>query len=183
MKKMYKPLMGIALLFVLGAAWFLHYMMGDSRGHVTEMAADALVDAAKTAASWTEDRTEYKISIHTLMGQGRPGAAVGSTLVVQATLSTRGAERRAAICASLPKVRDAINVLLADRFAQALERDRPVPDAELDSYDGRLKAALNRAIEEGIVEHVALSTHTALNNRDAGCTSPKAQKDGTTAGH
>jgi hypothetical protein len=169
MNKFTVMILVLVAVFGGGALGLMRYMSGEGQGRTTEIAANAIVDAANAAARWTEDRTEHSVSVVNVMGQARGQGGLTGPVVVHTMIVTRGGSRLSNLCASLPRVRDAINVLLADRVGQALRTGATLGPKDLAPYKERLRAVLNRTADEESVESVTFALRSAYDVRESGC--------------
>ena len=142
----------LALLFGVGGFGFSKYMSADDQGRTTEVATQAIVDVANAAARWAADRSDYTVAVVNRVGQGRVGDEREAPMAVRAELAVRGGSGLSSLCASLPRVRDAMNAVLADRMVKAL------------------RAAINRVVEGGPIARVRLSIRRASGAMESGCT-------------
>jgi flagellar basal body-associated protein FliL len=165
-KKSTRLLAMLAFLFSIGAVGAMQYFNASKKGDVTEDAAEA-VDAAATAAlDWTKDRSERTVEVVTMLGQ------TPEIVTVRTVLTVQGASKLSEVCASLPRVRDSINLMLFDRVRATVVRGGQI---DLASYEGPLKAALNRVYHTPTVDRVSLSLGNAAMG-DSGCTERSARR-------
>ena len=163
MKRIGKLLGILGFVAAVAAIGFNFYFNTDDRGKATEAAAEAVADAAAAAVEWTMDRTERTVEVVALLGQGP------SNIAVTATLTVKGARNLSAVCASMPRVHDAINVILFDGVRNGLSAGRAPAAAELASFEPQLKDALNRSYETPAVEAVRLAPAPRRVLGDSGC--------------
>jgi hypothetical protein len=174
MKKRFSRLLAVlGFLIAIGAVGGMQYFnSGDNRGKATEAAADAVAGAANAAFEMTRDRSERTIEVVALMGQA-------PTIVsVRAHLTMRGADRLSAVCASLPRIHDAITVLLFDKLRKDIAAGRGIDTVELAAYEARLREMLNRTYDEPTIDLVRLSPGNSAMG-DGGCTDKNSRKPGT----
>jgi hypothetical protein len=171
-KRLNRLLALLGFLIAIGVIGGMQYMKsGDNRGKATEAAADAVAGAATAALEWTQDRSERTVEVVTLLGQ------TPTVVSVRAQLIMRGASRLSAVCASLPRIHDAITVLLFDKLRGEIAAGRALDPIELARFEGRVKEMLNRAYEEPTIELVRLSPGNAAMG-DAGCTDKNSRRPG-----
>ena len=164
-KKFTRLIALLAFLITIGAVGAMQYANMAKKGEATEDAAEAVGAAANAALDWAKDRSERSIEVVTLIGQ------TPQVVTVRARLTMQGASRLSEVCASLPRVRDTINLMLFDPMRASL-RDGG-DNLDLAAYEGPLKAALNRAYKEAAVERIRLSLGNAA-MADSGCTERSA---------
>jgi hypothetical protein len=174
MKKRFNRLLAIlGFLVAIGVVGAMQYFSsGDNRGKATEAAADAVAGAANAAYEWTQDRSERTVEVVTLLGQAP------TVVSVRAMLTMRGANKLSAVCASLPRIHDAITVLLFDKLRTDIVAGRGIDGVQLAAYEPRLRDMLNRTYDVPTIELVRLSPGNAAMG-DAGCTDKNSRKPGT----
>jgi hypothetical protein len=156
----------VAFLVTIGAVGALQYFNNAKKGQVTEDAAEAVGAAANAVSDWTRDRSERTVEVATLLAQ------TPRVITIRAQLTMQGASRLSEVCASLPRVRDAMNVLMFDRVRASLRAGEAV---DLAPYEGPLKTALNRGSEPPMVDRLRLSLGNAAGT-DSGCTERSARR-------
>jgi hypothetical protein len=160
------------MLIVIGilALGISQYMSQDERGRTTEMASGAVAAVADAAARLTADNNEYTLVVANRVGIGRVGGDREAPMAVQATLSVRGSDKMMRVCATLPRVRDAINGVITDRIGPKLRAGRPLAPDELAAEGEILRAALNRLAESGdSFAHVRIVLKSAYDVQETGC--------------
>jgi len=110
----------VAFLITIGAVGAMQYFGNAKKGQVTEDAAEAVGAAANAVSDWTRDRSERTVEVVTLLGQSP------QVITIRAQLTMQGAARLSEVCASLPRVRDAMNVLMFDRVRATLKAGETV---------------------------------------------------------
>jgi hypothetical protein len=162
---------GGVMLIVFGilALGISQYMSQEERGRTTEMASDAMAAVAGAAARLTADNNEYTLVIANRVGIGRVGADREAPMAVQAMLSLRGSDKLMRVCATLPRVRDAINGVIMDRIGPKLRAGRPLAPDELAAEGEILRAALNRLVESDSFAHVRIVLKSAYDVQENGC--------------
>jgi hypothetical protein len=171
MKKRFTRLLAaLGFLAAIGAVGGMQYFnSGDNRGKATEAAADAVGAAANAALELTRDRSERTVEVVALMGQAP------TVVSVRALLTMRGANKLSAVCASLPRIHDAITVLLFDKLRQDIAAGRGIDPVQLAAHETRLLDMLNRSYDEPTIDLVRLSPgNSALS--DGGCTDKNSRK-------
>jgi flagellar basal body-associated protein FliL len=158
----------IGFLITIGAVGAMQYFSTAKKGQVTEEAAEAVGAAANAAIDWTKDRSERTVEVATLLAQ------TPQVVTIRAQLTMQGASKLSEVCASLPRVRDAMNVLMFDRVRASLRSGEAV---DLAIYEGPLKAALNHGSEQPTVDRLRLSLGNATGT-DYGCTERSARRGG-----
>jgi flagellar basal body-associated protein FliL len=156
----------VAFLITIGAVGAMQYFGNAKKGQVTEDAAEAVGAAANAAMDWAKDRSERTVEVVTLLGQ------TPQVITIRAQLTMQGAAKLSEVCASLPRVRDAMNVLMFDRVRASLKAGEAV---DLAVYETPLKRALNRDAEDPTVDRLRLSLGNAA-SADAGCTERSARR-------
>lgn len=167
-KKSTRMLAMVAFLISIGAVGGLQYFKTGKKGQITEDAADAVGAAATAALDWTRDRSERTVEVVTVVDQSP------QVMTIRAVLTMQGASKLSEVCATLPRVRDSINVLLYDRLRGGVAAGGQI---DLARYEGSLKAALNRSYESPAVDRVRLSFGNAAIG-DSGCTERSARRGG-----
>jgi hypothetical protein len=172
--KRFKRLALLAVLLVVGIGLGLtQYLDFGKRGETTERAATAIMDAASTAANWASDKSKHRVEIVNLMGHGRGGDWNGP-VAVQAVLIVDKSAGLSAVCASLPRVRDAVNILLSDRISHALRTGGSLSAQEVEAQGDRLKSMLNRSFENEPIAEAILTLRNDYNAVEVGCTDPRS---------
>ena len=160
-----------AMLIVAGilALGISQYMSQDERGRTTEIASGALSAVGAAAARLTADNDEYLLVVTNRVGIGRVGTEREAPIVVQAVLSVRGSDRLTRICATLPRVRDAINGVITDRIGPKLRAGRALAPDELAAEGEILRAALNRLVHADTFSQVRVVLKEAYDVQEGGC--------------
>jgi len=173
MKKFHK-LAGLAVLLIVGIGLGLtQYLDLGKRGETTEAAANAIMDAASAAASWAADKSQHRVEIVNLMGHAR-GRDWNGPVAVQAVLIVDKSAGLSAVCASLPRVRDSMNLLLSDRISHALRTGAKLSPDDVAAQGDRLKAMLNRAFSNEPIAEVRLALRNDYDGVEIGCTDPRS---------
>jgi flagellar basal body-associated protein FliL len=167
-KKSTRLLAIVAFLITIGAVGAMQYFSNAKKGQVTEDAAEAVGAAANAAIDWAKDRSERTVEVVTLLRQ------TPQVVTIRAQLTMQGAAKLSEVCASLPRVRDAMNVMMFDRVGASLNAGEPV---DLARYEGPLKSALNRGSDRPTVDRLRLSLGNAATG-DSGCTERSARRGG-----
>ncbi len=175
MKRVMKLSALLLLLFAGGGFGLWQYMQAGDQGQAAEAAAAAVVTAANAAAQWTKDRSTHEVSVVNMMGTGR-GGGIDGPFVVEVRLSVKGGANLSALCAALPRVHDAINVVLADRVNDVLRARAPLAADSFAAYAETLRARLNRAIAPDAVSEAQVIVHSARNMQERGCNDRKPAK-------
>lgn len=170
-KKSSRLLALLAFVLVVGVVGAMQYFNTAKKGEATEDAAEAVAGAANAALDWAKDTSERRVEIVSLIGQGP------QVVTIRAMLTMRGPSKLSEVCASLPRVRDAINVMLFDGMRASLVTGRDSGSFDLASYEVPLKDALNRTYDEKMIDRVRLSRGNAAMS-DAGCTEKSARRGG-----
>jgi hypothetical protein len=159
------------MLIVVGilALGISQYMSHDERGRTTEMASGAISAVAGAAAWLTNDNGEYAVVVANRVGVGRVGADREAPMAVQAILSVRGGDRLSRVCAALPRVRDAINGVAADRIGPKLRAGHTLAPDELAAEGEMLHTALNRVVESDAFAQVRIVLVSAYDVQETGC--------------
>ena len=163
----------VAFLITVCAVGAMQYFNKAQKGQVTENAAEAVGAAASAAIDWAKDRSERTVEVVTLLGQ------TPQVVTIRAQLTMQGASRLSEVCASLPRVRDAINVMMFDRVRETLRAGNGV---DMASYEAPLKAVINRGYEQPTVDRIRLSLGNAAMG-DSGCTERSARRGGPDTPH
>src|SRR6185436_445111 len=142
----------VAFLITIGAVGAMQYFGNAKKGQVTEDAAEAVGAAANAVSDWAKDRSERTVEVVTLLGQ------TPQVITIRAQLTMQGAAKLSEVCASLPRVRDAMNVLMFDRVRASLKAGEAV---DLAVYEAPLKRALNRGADQPTVDRLRLSLGSA----------------------
>jgi len=156
----------VAFLITIGAVGAMQYFGNAKKGQVTEDAAEAVGAAANAVSDWAKDRSERTVEVVTLLGQSP------QVITIRAQLTMQGAGKLSEVCASLPRVRDAMNVLMFDRVRATLKAGETV---DLAVYEAPLKRALNRGADQPTVDRLRLSLGSAA-SADSGCTERSARR-------
>ena len=170
MKKRTTRLLAIVgFLFAIGAVGAQQYFaMTDPKPH--EEAAEAVANAANAVSDWANDRGERSVEVVLLIGQ------TPNIVSVRALLTMEGGGHLSTVCATLPRVHDAINLMLFDQIRDGIVKGRAGGGVDLASYEAPLKERLNRAYEEPPIEAIRLSRGNAAMG-DWGCTDKNARRD------
>ena len=172
--KKFKKLALLAVLLVVGIGLGLtQYLDLGKRGETTERAANAIMDAASAAASWAADKSQHRVEIVNLMGHAR-GRDWNGPVAVQAVLIIDKSAGLSAVCASLPRVRDSLNLLLSDRITHALRTGAPLSGEDVEAQGDRLKAMLNRTLENEPIAEARLALRNDYDGVEIGCTDPRS---------
>jgi hypothetical protein len=168
-KRLTRVLAIIGFLFAIGAVGAQQYLaMTDGKPHVE--AAEAVANVANAALDWTNDRGERHVEVVLLIGQ------TPNIVSVRALLTMRGGSHLSAVCATLPRVHDAINLMLFDQIRDGIVKGYPGGGVELAAYEAPLKERLNRSYDEPTIETLRLSRGNAAMG-DSGCTDKNARRD------
>jgi flagellar basal body-associated protein FliL len=170
-KKSTRLLAVLAFVITIAAVGASQYFNTAKKGQATEEAAAAVGAAANAALEWANDTRPRNVEVVTLVGQ------TPRVVTVRTLLTMKGPSRLSEVCASLPRVRDAINVMLFDRMRDALRGSGGFASFDLVSYETPLKEALNRTYDEPTIDQVRLSRGNAAMG-DSGCTEKSARRGG-----
>jgi flagellar basal body-associated protein FliL len=163
-KKSTRLLAVLAFVVTIAAVGAMQYFNTAKKGQATEEAAAAVGAAANAALEWANDT--------------RPrNGQTPQVITVRTLLTMKGPAKLSEVCASLPRVRDAINVMLFDGMRESLRRNGGFASFDLVSYETPLKEALNRSYDEPTIDQVRLSRGNAAMG-DTGCTEKSARKGG-----
>jgi flagellar basal body-associated protein FliL len=170
-KKSTRLLAVLAFVVTIAAVGAMQYFNTAKKGQATEEAAEAVGAAANAALDWAKDTSPRNVEVVTLVGQ------TPQVITVRTLLTMKGPAKLSEVCASLPRVRDAINVMLFDGMRESLRRNGGFASFDLVSYETPLKEALNRSYDEPTIDQVRLSRGNAAMG-DTGCTEKSARKGG-----
>ena len=165
----------VLLVLLIGGATFgiVRYLHSKDQGHATEVAADAIGDAADAVAAWARDKTPRHVDVLAYFGEGPVGGHVG-LFAVRATVTAVGAGHLSEVCAGMPVVRDALNTVLFDRVHKALDERRPLDASALAAYAPAVETEINRAFNEKVVDQVQLALAAPSPLNDTGCKAERA---------
>jgi hypothetical protein len=160
-----------AMLIVVGviALGISQYISQDERGRTTEIASGALSVVGAVAARLSADNNEYQLVIANRVGMGRIGTEPEAPMAVQAVLSVRGGDTLSRVCATMPRVRDAINGVVTDRIGPKLRAGRVLAPDELAAEGEILRAALNRLVQAEAFSRVRIVLKGAHDVQEGGC--------------
>jgi hypothetical protein len=169
MNRIIKTFGAALLLFGMIAAVISQYISGDNKADTAEKASEAVSAVSKAAGRLTSGRTIYNVTVVNRVGQGRVGLDREVAIAVQVTLSVRGSGGLSDVCASLPRVRDAINARIADSITPKLRSRRVLAADELAENSEDVRAAVNEVVEDEAIVKVKLVLRSAIDAQESGC--------------
>jgi hypothetical protein len=168
MKSLLKYVVPLILLACAGTFGVVQYLHSKDRGRATEEAADAIADAANAAVDWTRDKTPHTVDVYAFFGEGRVGGRP-AVIAVRAQVTAIGQRRMSELCAAMPTVRDAMNTLLFDRIHSLARAHAGLDPAMLADYAPALKAEINRAMVQPLVDRIEISLGNPAAATDEAC--------------
>jgi hypothetical protein len=169
MKRTLKVTGAMLIVFGVIALGISQYLSQDDRGRTTEIASDALSAVGAAATRLTADNNEYQLVVANRVGMGRVGTEREVPMAVQAVLSVRGGDKLSRVCATMPRVRDAINGVITDRIGPKLRAGRVLAPDELAAEGEILRAALNRLVQGDAFSRVRIVLKGAHDVQEGGC--------------
>jgi hypothetical protein len=172
MKRLMKFIGIMLLVLCMLALGLSQWMSHDDRNRTADMASDAITAMTSAATRLTSDRKQYTVVVVNRVGVGRVVVEREIPMSVQAVVSVRGSGSLDHVCATMPRVRDAINTVIADRVGPKLRTGRTLAADELADDGDALRGVLNRLVEDNAIESVRLTLVSAFDAQESGCVDP-----------
>lgn len=162
MKKVLKLILPLLLIAGCGGGvWF--YLNSAPKGETTEAAANAVASAASAYANWAKDKTAHTIEVTSIILTSGAGGRQ-EKVAVRAVLHVTGSSDLNKICRSMPKIRDAMTMILTGHVTPNLDGG-----AELAAYDERLRDQINGVLKTKMVTALRLSKGRGPLDSQKGC--------------